>query len=78
MKRDSGWDADASLLVQTNPPEGPTVLHVTLDCGEHVSGKYWLVQGRCWVNRCWYVDSNYCSYKSISNSNYNNKSYNGD
>ena len=32
-------------MVQTNPPEGPAVLHVTCELGEHVSGKYWLVEG---------------------------------
>ncbi|CAE6911773.1 unnamed protein product [Symbiodinium natans] len=45
VKRESGWDADSSLMVQTNPPEGPTVLHVSCESREHVSGKYWLVQG---------------------------------
>ncbi|CAE6936265.1 unnamed protein product [Symbiodinium sp. CCMP2592] len=45
VKRDTGWDPDSSLMVQTNPPEGPAVLHVTCELGEHVSGKYWLVEG---------------------------------
>ncbi|CAE7761465.1 unnamed protein product [Symbiodinium pilosum] len=45
VKRESGWDADSNLLVQTNPPEGPAVLHVTSELGEHISGKYWLVEG---------------------------------
>ena len=53
VKRESGWDADSNLLVQTNPPEGPAVLHVTSELGEHISGKYWLVEGgRLWQQAC--------------------------
>ena len=53
VKRDIGWDSDSSLMIQTNPPEGPAVLHVTCELGEHVSGKYWLVEGTTLSKTCY-------------------------
>eukprot|EP00440_Ansanella_granifera_P008704 gb/GFBE01009433.1/.p1 GENE.gb/GFBE01009433.1/~~gb/GFBE01009433.1/.p1 ORF type:complete len:764 (+),score=114.80 gb/GFBE01009433.1/:1-2292(+) len=41
-----GWHHDPEIQMQTSPPEGPAVLHVSsLDGGLQITGKYWLVEG---------------------------------